>query len=138
MPKYAGYCTVVSSDSAISSTSSLYNNSCKIGVILGTVADVYANYDFGEERLYCYSTYRELIAALNGGDVECIIMTKTLAEEYTAQYNGLKILSDPYADEAFAAFYSKNNTALGDAIDDAINELKRDGTIDAILKKYGY
>ena len=48
----------------------------------------------------------------------------------------MKILDTSYADEDYAICVAKENTALLDELNKAIDELTADGTIDAIVAKY--
>ena len=49
---------------------------------------------------------------------------------------GLKILDTEYVTEDYAIAVAKDNTALKDAINTALAELKEDGTVQSILDKY--
>ena len=49
---------------------------------------------------------------------------------------GLKILDTEYVTEDYAIAVAKDNTALKDAINAALKELKDDGTVQSILDKY--
>ena len=48
----------------------------------------------------------------------------------------MKILETEYAVEDYAAAISKDNDALTEAINDALAQLKADGTIQSIIDKY--
>ena len=49
---------------------------------------------------------------------------------------GLKILDTEFANEDYAIGVAKGNTALLDAINGALAELKADGTLQSIVDKY--
>ena len=49
---------------------------------------------------------------------------------------GLKILDTSYAEEDYAIGMAKGNTALLEAVNAALEELKADGTLQAIVDKY--
>ena len=49
---------------------------------------------------------------------------------------GLKILDTSYAEEDYAIGMNKDNTALLDAVNAALEELKADGTLQSIVDKY--
>lgn len=108
----------------------------KVGVQLGTTGDIYASGDFGEDRVSQYSKGNEAVAALLGGDIDCVIIDNQPAESFIAANEGLVILETEYANEDYAACLSQNNEALLNAINKAIEELIIDGTIDAIIEKY--
>ena len=48
----------------------------------------------------------------------------------------LKILDTPYAEEDYAILFAKENTELQGKVDAALQELKDDGTVDAVINKY--
>ncbi|MBR2616537.1 MAG: amino acid ABC transporter substrate-binding protein [Clostridia bacterium] len=107
----------------------------KIGVQLGTTGDAYASEDF-EGRVTAYPNGNEAVTALLQGDIDCVIIDNEPAKAYVANNTGLKILDTSYADEDYAACIKKGNDKLREAIDEAIEELIADGTIDAIIAKY--
>ncbi len=129
---------IVKEDSAITNVDDLYADGAnqKVGVQLGTTGDIYCSDDFGAERVTQYVTGNEAVAALLGGDVDCVIIDNEPAKAFVANNAGLKILETTYADEDYAIAIKKGNAELKAAIDKAIDELTEDGTIDAIIDKY--
>ena len=108
----------------------------KIGTQLGTTGDMYSKDDFGEENVVSYSKGADAVIALKGGDVDAVIIDNEPAKVFVAENEGLKLLDTEYAIEDYAIAVSKENTALLDAINAALEELTADGTIDAIISKY--
>lgn len=106
------------------------------GVQLGTTGDAYASEDLGADRVTQYPNGNEAVNALLGGDVDCVIIDNEPAKSFVANNEGLKILETTYADEDYAACIKKGNEALLDAVNNAIDELMSDGTIDTIIAKY--
>ena len=53
-----------------------------------------------------------------------------------AANEGLKILETAYAVEDYAAAMNKDNTALYEAVNAALEELIADGTVASIIAKY--
>lgn len=129
---------IVPENSAIKTVDDLYAEGAayKVGVQLGTTGDVYATDDFGDELVTSFTTGNEAVNALLGGDVDCVIIDNEPAKAFVANNTGLKILDTSYADEDYAACIKKGNDALREAIDNAIEELIADGTIDKIVDKY--
>ena len=107
----------------------------KIGVQLGTTGDIYASDEFGE-RVTPYNNVNEAVMALQAGDIDCVIIDNEPAKSCVAANEGLVILESTYADEDYAACFAKDNDALLDAVNAAIEELIMDGTIDTIIEKY--
>ena len=129
---------IVKEGSPIASVDDLYGEGVtyKVGVQLGTTGDIYASDDFGAERVSQYSKGNEAVAALLGGDIDCVIIDNQPAESFVAANEGLVILESAYANEDYAACLAQNNDALLNAINKAIEELILDGTVDAIIAKY--
>ena len=128
---------IVKEGSAITHVDDLYAEDAtyKIGVQLGTTGDIYASDEFGD-RVTPYSNGNEAVLALQSGDVDCVIIDNEPAKAFAAANEGLVVLDSTYADEDYAACVAKGNDALLKAIDQAIEELIMDGTIDSIIAKY--
>ncbi|MBQ1516718.1 MAG: amino acid ABC transporter substrate-binding protein [Clostridia bacterium] len=108
----------------------------KIGVQENTTGDIYASEDFGEENIKRYSKGNDAVAALAAGIIDAVIIDNEPAKSYVAANDGLAILETSYADEEYAIAISKENTELKEKINKALGELKADGTLDSIIKKY--
>ena len=128
---------VVKDGSAITSYDDLAAEGAtyKIGVQLGTTGDIYAGDEFGD-RVVKYNNGNEAVLALQAGDIDCIIIDNEPAKAFVAANEGLKVLDSTYADEDYAACFAKDNDALLNAVNTAIEELIIDGTIDKIVEKY--
>ena len=73
---------------------------------------------------------------LLAGKVDCVVIDKAPAQEYVKANAGLTILDTEYVTESYAIGVNKDNTALLDAINQALAELTADGTVQAIVDKY--
>ena len=88
-----------------------------------------------------FGSQSELMLAVNTGKVDACI-TDGMVAGYTLSQDSslsLKILS-PYTAEAsgmVAAAVRKDDKALADAVNEKIDEMKKDGTILKLLQKYG-
>ena len=125
---------IVKEDSAIASIDDLADK--KIGVQLGTTGDIYASGDYGEENVIKYGKGADAVIALNGGDVEAVIIDNEPAKAFVAENTGLKILDTEYAVEDYAIAIKKGNTELLDSINEALETLTANGTIDTIIAKF--
>ena len=130
---------IVREDSEIKSIDDLEGK--KIGAQQGTTGYIYAsdtpeNGGYGEENVTGYQNGALAVEALKGGKVDCVIIDNEPAKAYVAANEGLKILDTEYVTEDYAIAVAKDNTALKDAINAAMAELKEDGTIQGILDKY--
>ena len=125
---------IVSEGSSIKSVDDLTGK--KIGVQLGTTGDIYASDDYGSDNVIQYDKGTEAIVALQGGDVDCVIIDNEPAKAFVAANTGLKILDTEYAIEEYAIAVSKENTELLANINKALKELTEDGTLQKVVDKY--
>ena len=131
---------------------SLKNPDIKIGVQQDTTGDIYSSSaisgwgfnDLNEDesiktdRVVRYKTGAEAISALKTGKVDCVIIDNEPAKSFVAANDGIHILEgdNEYAIEDYAICVDKGNTELLAKINQALADLKADGTIDRIISKY--
>ena len=113
----------------------------KIGTQRGTTGYLYCsdtveNGGFGEENVVAYDDAIAATQALNNGQVDAVVIDTEPAKAYVESNPGLKILDTSYAEEDYAIGMNKSNTALLEAVNAALEELKADGTLQAIVDKY--
>ncbi len=125
---------IVPEDSDITSVDDLADK--MVGVQLGTTGDIYASADLGSDHVDQYSKGNDAVMALTQGKVDAVIIDNEPAKSYVAATTGLKILDAEYASEEYAACISKDNDALKDAFNAALDELIADGTVQSIVDKY--
>ncbi len=107
----------------------------KIGTQRGTTGYIYCSDDFGDENVVAYDSGLTAVQALNNGQVDAVVIDNAPAQEYVAANPGLVILDTSYAEEDYAIGMAKGS-ALEDAINAALEELKADGTLQSIVDKY--
>lgn len=110
-----------------------------IGVQLGTTGDIYASDYEGDEagtKIERYNKGADAIQALKQGKVDSVIIDEQPAKAFVEKNDDLTILSDVFADEEYAICISKDNPELTAEFNEAIKELKEDGTLDEIVKNY--
>ncbi len=125
---------IVKEDSDIASVDDLEGK--LIGVQEGTTGHEYCAEDYGEENVLAYTNGATAVQNLVQGAVDCVVIDEQPALSFVEANEGLKILDTEYVIEDYAAAVSKENTALLDALNAALKELKEDGSIQAILDKY--
>ena len=107
----------------------------KIGTQRGTTGYIYCTDDFGEDAVVAYDSGLTAVQALNNGQVDAVVIDNAPAQEFVAANPGLKVLDTSYAEEDYAIGMAKGS-ALEDAVNKALEELKADGTLQAIVDKY--
>ena len=108
----------------------------KIGTQRGTTGYLYCSDDFGEDAVVAYDNGLTAVQALNNAQVDAVVIDNEPAKAYVESNPGLKILDTSYAEEDYAIGMNKDNTALLDAVNAALEELKADGTLQSIVDKY--
>ena len=106
-----------------------------IGTQRGTTGYIYCSDDFGDENVVAYDDGLTAVQALNNGQVDAVVIDNAPAKEFIAANPGLKILDTSYAEEDYAIGMAKNSP-LEDAVNSVLEELKADGTLQAIVDKY--
>ena len=107
----------------------------KIGTQRGTTGYLYCSDDFGEDAVVAYDNGLTAVQALNNGQVDAVVIDNAPAKEYVAANPGLKVLDTSYAEEDYAIGMAKGSS-LESAVNAALEELKADGTLQAIVDKY--
>ena len=115
---------IVPADSDIATADDLKDKT--IGVQLGTTGDFIA-----EEYTSNVAQYNKAVDAVNdlvNGKVDVVIIDKNPALVFETKFEG-KV-------KAIEGALPKGDTALADAVNGAIDELKADGTFDELVKTY--
>ncbi len=131
---------IVKEDSAIQSIDDLANAD-KIGCQKATTGYIYAsdtpdNGGYGEDHVTAYETGALAVQALLSDQIDAVIIDNEPAKAFVAANPGLKILDTEWLTEDYAIGLKKGNTELLNAINQAMAELKQDGTFQAIVDKY--
>ena len=111
----------------------------RIGVQLGTTGDLYCT-DYEKDGsgtvVERYNKGADAIQALRQGKIDCVVIDEQPAIKFVEQNDGIRILDEEFTKEDYAFVLSKDNTTLLDQINQALDELKADGTIDNIEKNW--
>lgn len=127
---------IIPADSDIETADDLKDKT--IGVQLGTTGDFIA-----EEYTSNVAQYNKAVDAVNdlvNGKVDLVIIDKNPALVFESKFEGkVKAIEGAqfgFETEEYAIALPKGDTALADAINGAIDELKADGTFDELVKTY--
>ena len=115
--------TVFSADDLVGKT---------IGAQLGTTGYIYAG-DVEDAKVEPYNKGADAVQALKQGKLDAVIIDSEPAKVFVEKNDTLKILDDPFVEEEYAIAYKKGNDELGQKLDDALTQLKEDGTLDEIV-----
>jgi len=112
-----------------------------IGTQMGTTGYLYAsdtpeNGGYGEDHVIAYENGMTAVQALQNGQVDCVIIHSSHAQEYVKANPGLTTLEGSWVEEDYAIGMAKTNTELQKAVNEALDKLTNDGTIKGIIDKY--
>lgn len=130
---------IVPDDSEIASVDDLFEGGYTIGVQTSTTGDLYCTWDLEDEGLATVERYNngaDAVQALMTGKVDCVVIDNEPAKSYVEANEGLQILETEYAVEDYAICISKDNEPLLNAVNNALNELIADGTVQSVVDKY--
>ena len=124
---------IVKDDSTIASGADLEGKT--LGVQTGTTGDILVS-DIKDATVERYAKGMDAVQALSQGKIDAVVIDSEVAKKFVEETSGLKTLDEAYAEEEYAIAIKKGNTALLDAVNKALSELKADGTVDSIIAKY--
>ena len=78
----------------------------------------------------------DAIVALNNGKVDGVVLDDQTAQKFAEANKDLTVLEKDLAKDEYAIALDKKNDKLLEAVNKAIDELEKDGTLDKIFKKY--
>ena len=112
------------------------DNAEMIGCQKATTGYIYCSDSYGEDHVTAYDTGALAVMALVNGQIDAVVIDSEPAKAFVAANEGLKILDTEFSVEDYAIAVGKGNSALLDAINSAMAELKADGTFQSIVDKY--
>ncbi len=110
-----------------------------IGVQLNTTGDEYVTQNYTDATVERYGKGFEAIEALKQLKIDAVVIDGDTADKFIeADTSGdiVKLDADPLTVEEYAFAVQKGNTALLDAINSALAEMKENGKLDEIIAKY--
>ena len=108
----------------------------KIGVQQDTTGDIYATGEFGEDHIIRYNKGADAVQALSTGKCDAVIIDNGPAKVYVQLNDGLSLLDAPYTEEEYSYEISYENQELYELVNNALQELIADGTVQSIWDKY--
>ncbi|MFC2029425.1 ABC transporter substrate-binding protein [Chloroflexota bacterium] len=89
--------------------------------------------DLGMRR---YDTAQDTLRALQSGEVEVVVVDRISALAYLRECEGLQIPGEPITDLDYVAPTRLDSFQLREAIDQAVLEMRKDGTLEALQEKW--
>lgn len=106
-----------------------------IGVQMKTTGDIYSS-DIKDAQIKRFNKGEDAVKALRKGVVDAVMIDDEPAKVFAEKYEDVKILSEPYAEEEYGIAVNKEEQKLLRQIDQALDELKKEGTLDEIKKAW--
>ena len=131
---------IVPADSEIASAADLEGKN--IGVQLGTTGDIIVEEDIKDATAAQYNKAVDAVNDLRNGRVDAVIIDKNPAQVFGDQFGDEIKLFDGESEEFgfekeyYAIALPKGNEELAKSINDALAELKSDGTFDELVSQY--
>lgn len=106
-----------------------------IGVQMKTTGDIYSS-DIKDAQIKRFNKGEDAVKALQKGVVDAVMIDDEPAKVFAEKYEDVKILSEPYAEEEYGIAVNKEEQKLLRQINQALDELKKEGTLDEIKKAW--
>ena len=109
----------------------------KIGAQSGTSGEDWVKEYVGDANYTPYTAITEALLALRTGKVEALVYDAPVAEAHIAgEYSDMAVLETIATGEQYGIAVNKENTALKEAINGALAEMKADGTLEKLVAEY--
>ncbi len=102
----------------------------------GTVADQSVLKRFPDARIEYYNTVLDCALAVQHGKADAAVYDLPVLKNIAGKNDGLVVLPELLADDQYGFAVQLSNTALKQAIDATLAELKADGTYDDMMKRW--
>ena len=107
-----------------------------VGVQLGTTGDIYVSdmeSDGSGTKVERYNKGNDAIQALKQGKIDAVVIDAQPAKAFVAANNELMILDEEFVTEEYAICIAKNNSSLSEKVNEALNVLIANGTVNTII-----
>lgn len=125
---------IVKADSAVKAEADLAGK--KIGVQMGTTGDLYVTDTIKDAAVERYDKGIDAVQDLVNGKLDAVVIDEEPANVFVSQAQGLTVLPDRLSDEAYGIALPLGQDDLLARINQALADLKADGTLDSIYAKY--
>ena len=107
----------------------------KIGVQIGTTGMTYAEGVEGA-TVEKYNKGADAIEALKQGKIDAVLIDASPAKYFVSKNSDIVALDDPFAVEEYACAVKKGNDELTQQINDALSQLRENGTLNLIEQNW--
>ena len=107
-----------------------------VGAQDGPTGEAYANDETDASEVRGFPEGPDAVNALRSGQVDAVIIDQPVAQDAVDAQGGVEIATLIPTNELYGLYTSPDNTALLDAVNGALQELKDDGTIEELYQQY--
>jgi polar amino acid transport system substrate-binding protein len=107
-----------------------------VGAQDGTTGETYANDETDASEVRGFPEGPDAVAALTTGQVEAVIIDQPVAVDAVEKQGGVTLVQTIPTNELYGFAMAKDKTALLDAVNQALRQIKDDGTIADLYQKY--
>ena len=125
---------IVKKNSTITDPNMIYTK--KVGVQLGTVADLYLSEKMSDKNIVRQKKYLSLVEDLKANKVEAIVMDSLPANEILKTNQNLKMLDKELFEDKYGMVVKKGNTEMVNAINEVLEEVISNGQVDSWTIEY--
>jgi polar amino acid transport system substrate-binding protein len=112
------------------------DTSIKVGTQTGTTNYETAVELFGEGRVQAFDQFPFAVEALINGDIDVVIIDETAGQGYLGvNKDKVELLGEPLESGELGFIFPKGSDLVG-PVNDALAELREDGTLDELAEKY--
>ena len=108
----------------------------KVGAMTGTTGEALAISEFPQATVKSFDDIMDAVAAIKSGQLDAIVTAYPTALQVTKKNQELMLLPEPLDHEDTAIAFRKDSTALQQQVNAIIAELKADGTLQAMQKRW--
>jgi polar amino acid transport system substrate-binding protein len=125
---------LVPEDSDIASVADL--DGAIVGAQDGTTGEKYANDETGASEVRGFPQGPDAVTALVTGQVDATIIDQPVAVDAVEKQGGVEIAEEIQTNELYGFPVAPDNDGLREAVNQALAELKQDGTVDELYEQY--
>jgi polar amino acid transport system substrate-binding protein len=129
----ANQALTVPTDSDIQSTDDLGGTT--VGAQDATTGEIYAQDETDASEVRGFPEGPDAINALRQGQVDAVIIDQPVAEDAEKKFGDVEIREIPTG-ELYGFSFAQDNDGLREQVNEALAEMKDDGTIDKLYEKY--
>jgi polar amino acid transport system substrate-binding protein len=125
---------LVSTGSEITTVDDL--SGVEVGAQDATTGETYANEETDASRVLGFPQGPDAVAALRTGQVEAVIIDQPVAVDALEEFDDVELVEEIQTDELYGFAMAPDNENLRLAVNEALTELKDDGTIARLYQEY--